>query len=106
MPRLDLGIQGPSSHDWPCPKAVPGIRRAELDALVDGIDGILFSQADRGRGRDRVSESLRDGPRGDRVEAPRQLLSERDEPQLAEVEEPGVREDVTLLLRDRLVSGA
>jgi|SRR5580704_1795731 hypothetical protein len=33
---------------------------------------------------------LRDGPGGDRVEAGRQPLPERDEPQLAEVPEPGV----------------
>jgi hypothetical protein len=26
MPRLDLGIRGPSSHVWPCPNAAPASR--------------------------------------------------------------------------------
>ena len=41
---------------------------------------------------------LRDGSGGDRVEARRQPISERDEPQLAQVEEPGVMRASTELL--------
>ena len=38
----------------------------------------------------RQRRHVADGPGGDRVEARRQPISERDKPQLAEVEEPGV----------------
>ena len=47
-----------------------------------------------GRRRDRVRPRLQTGPRGDRVEARLKPLSQRDEPQLAEVLEPPVRTPV------------
>ena len=55
----------------------------------------------RGRGRDRVRPRLQAGPRGDRVEARRQPLSQRGEPQLAEVLEPGLPTPVKLAPRPR-----
>ena len=51
---------------------------------------VAWAVARQGRRRARVRQGLRDGPGGDRVEAGRQPLPERDEPQLAEVPEPGV----------------
>ena len=66
-------------------------RREALERLVAGVDGIQFSEALAGRRRDRVRPRLQAGPRGNRVEARLKPLSQRDEPQLAEVPEPGVR---------------
>ena len=47
-----------------------------------------------GRRRDRVRPRLQAGPRGHCVEARRQSLSQRAEPQLAQVPEPGVQTTV------------
>jgi ATP-dependent DNA ligase len=44
-------------------------RREELHRLVDGVNGILFSEALAGRGRGRVRQSPRVRPRRHRVEA-------------------------------------
>jgi bifunctional non-homologous end joining protein LigD len=70
-------------------------RRAALSPLVAGVGGILFSDALGSRGAARVRQSLRAGPGGYRLEARRQPIFERKQPAMAEVEEPGLREDVT-----------
>ena len=54
----------------------------------------------RDRGRDRVRPCLQAGPGGDRVEARRQPLSQRAEPQLAEAPEPGVSTPVSSQFRN------
>ena len=64
-------------------------RREALSRLVAGVDGIRFSAASRRR-RDRVRSCLRAWPGRDRVEAGRQPLSQRAEPQVAEEPEPGL----------------
>lgn len=51
----------------------------------------------RRRGRHRVRQSLRTRPRRHRVEAGGQLLSLRQKPQLAEGQEPELRQDVTAM---------
>ena len=70
-------------------------RRDKLSGLVRGVDGVVFSEAIEAEGAVVFRPRLQAGPRRDCVEARRQPLSERGESQLAEVEEPGLREDVT-----------
>jgi hypothetical protein len=53
-----------------------------------------FPAHQAGRRRDGVRPRLQAGPRGNRVEARLKPLSQRDEPQLAEVLEPRVRTSV------------
>ena len=65
-------------------------RREALAQLVAEVDGVRFSAALDDRGRARVRSCLRAWPGRDRVEAGRQPLSQRAEPQLAEVPEPGL----------------
>ena len=85
-----LGLEGDDLRQRPLEE-----RRDALARLVAGVDGIRFSAGAHGRGRDRVRPRLQAGPGGDRVEARRQPLSQRAEPQLAEVLKPGVRENLT-----------
>jgi hypothetical protein len=63
--------------------------RTALKRLVDGADGVLFSEA-RYQPRARGSS----GPRGDRVEASREPLYQRNRAAMAEIQESGVRQDV------------
>jgi hypothetical protein len=51
-------------------------RRNELSRLVHGVDGNV-QRSPGGRGRDRVRQGLRAGPRGDRVEARRKSGASR-----------------------------
>ena len=63
-------------------------RREALAQLVAGADDIQFSVALAAEGAARVRARLQARPRRDRVEAGRQPLQERGEPQLAEAPEP------------------
>ena len=58
-------------------------RREALAQLVADVDDIQFSDSRGGRGRARVRLRPQVRPGGDRVEARRQPLSQRAEPQLA-----------------------
>ena len=60
-------------------------RREALAQLVADVDGIRFSAALTTEGATRVRPRLQARPGRDRVEAPRQPLSQRAEPQLAQV---------------------
>jgi len=69
-------------------------RREALCRLIAGADGV-FSEAAGRRGRGGVRQGLRAWPRRHRIETGGQLLSEWEEPQLAEDQEPEFRQDVT-----------
>ena len=56
-----------------------------------GVDGVVFSEALATEGALVFAQALQARPGGDRVEAGRQPLSERAEPQLAEDQEPEFR---------------
>ena len=72
-------------------------RRGALSRHVRGVDGILFSEAMAPKGR---SRSPRLANRASGVEARRQPISERDEPHLAEVDDPGVCAGMSPMPRD------
>jgi len=61
---------------------------AELTDLI--VDKRPVQRSLGGRGIARVHQGLRTGPRGDRLEARGQPISERKQPAVAEGEEPGV----------------
>jgi bifunctional non-homologous end joining protein LigD len=66
-------------------------RRDDLSRLVHGVDGILFSEALSAEGALVFAKACKQaGPGGDRLEACRQPVSERDKPAMAEVQEPGL----------------
>src|SRR5208337_5530949 len=67
----------------PCPQRPLEERRDEQSTAFCSVKPC-------GRGSARVRQGLRAGSGGDRVEARRQPILERDEPQLAQVEEPGL----------------
>ena len=70
-------------------------RRDKLSGLVRGPDGVVFSEAIEAEGAVVFAHACKLGLEGIASERAGRPLSERDKPQLAEVEEPGVREDVT-----------
>ena len=75
------------------------VRREPLQRLVEGVDGILFSEALAADGAVVVRQGVRARPRRRRVEAERQLLPEREEPQLAQDQEPEFRQDLARLCK-------
>ena|SRR5208337_111197 len=84
------GGQGPPVAGCSLAPAPLEERRDALSQLVAGIDGILFSDALGSRWSARVRQGLRAGAGGDRIEARRQPILERQQPAMAEVEEPGL----------------
>ena len=89
-----LGLEGDDLRQRPLEE-----RRDALARLVARRRRRPVQRSPGDRGRGRVRPRLQARPRGDRVEARRQPISERDEPQLAEVPEPGVS---TPVKRNRL----
>jgi bifunctional non-homologous end joining protein LigD len=65
-------------------------RRASLSRLVAGVDGIQFSKSVADDGAIVFAHACVLGLEGHCVEARRQPLSQRGEPQLAEVPQPGI----------------
>jgi hypothetical protein len=59
-------------------------RLAGWGAVPNGADGVPFSEAIAAEGALVFAKACETRPRGDRVEARRQLLSEREKPQLVE----------------------
>ena len=70
-------------------------RREALQRLVAGVDGLLFSEALAAEGAVVFAKACELGLEGNRVATGGQLLSEREESQLAEDQEPEFRQDVT-----------
>jgi bifunctional non-homologous end joining protein LigD len=77
-------------------------RRQALAQLITKRrgDGILFSEALADQGAVVFAKACELRPRTHCLEAGGQLLSKRDEPQLAEDQESGLRQDVTAMPRD------
>ena len=70
-------------------------RREALMRLVAGVDGLLFSEALAAEGAVVFAKACELGLEGNRVATGGQRLSEREESQLAEDQEPEFRQDVT-----------
>jgi hypothetical protein len=65
-----------------------------LQRLVTDVGIVLFSEALAAEGAVVFAKACEFRPRRHRVEAGRELLSKRAKPELAEGQEPGLRQDV------------